>query len=142
MAWSECPRTRLDDAGKPHRPPRDRVPYSSPLRISHAVPTLTMRLPVGEYVASLAWFMSLRSRPLAHTPRSLHCLKRRIARYAVMKRSDRQFDTSASAGRPSRIAQRHRRPARARIRDELKFTVRESALGVSVDRHCPRMNEP
>ena len=29
---------------------------SSPLRISHAVPTLTMRLPAREYVASLAWF--------------------------------------------------------------------------------------
>ena len=34
---------------------------SSPLRIAHAVPTITMRLPAREYVASLAWFGRIRS---------------------------------------------------------------------------------
>ena len=43
---------------------------SSPRRISHAVPRLTMRLPVTEYVASLAWFRRLLPRPLDHTPRA------------------------------------------------------------------------
>ena len=51
-------------------------------------------------------------------------------------------DASASAGRHSPVAERHRGPARARVRDELKLAMRESALDVTVDRHCALMNQP
>jgi hypothetical protein len=43
--------------------PRPRT-QSSPLRRPHAVPTLTMRLPAPEYLASLVRFERIRSRPL------------------------------------------------------------------------------
>jgi hypothetical protein len=63
VAWSEFPRTRLDDAGNASSAQWPGT-LSSPLRISHAVPTVTMRLPALEYVASLAWFRRIRSSPL------------------------------------------------------------------------------